>query len=454
MKESSSPAPVLATDALWQQWIQALRSRFLPYIIDSWISNIHPVSFQNDVLTLQAPDSFTKEWIGKHYVKDMLQALQEITTPKTRIEWTLGNAAQPAAKPAGRQTASAPAPESDSRFNSRYIFKNFIIGSSNQFAHAACMAVANSPSKAYNPLFLYGPSGLGKTHLLHAIGQHALSKNKKTNVIYLSTEEFTNQLIDAIKNKNTLKFRNKYRKIDILLIDDIHFLSGKEQTQEEFFHTFNTLYADHKQVVLTSDRSPKELKNIEDRLVSRFESGLIADLQPPDTETRIAIIRNKAESSGISLENDIAVFIATHIKHNIRKIEGALIRLISYSSLTGTPITLSMAQEILKDIIATEKEVEITMDLIQKRVAEHFDIRLGDLKSDKRQKSISGPRQLAMFLARELTRASLKDIGEAFGGKDHTTVIHALKKMEKLIHTDEPLKKTVNQIRLALKTRE
>ncbi len=397
----------------------------------------------------------------------MLLDLREIIDSDAKISLTVSSKPEPIKKSrAPKESISKDLPEAKASplkaanqdntipFNNKYIFDTFIIGSSNQFAHAACHAVADSPSKAYNPLFLYGDSGLGKTHLLQAIGQHILKKNKNFKVIYISAEEFTNQLIDSIKNKTSLKFRNKYRKIDLLLIDDIHFLSGKEQTQEEFFHTFNTLYTAHKQIVLSSDRSPKELKNMEDRLVSRFEWGLIADLQPPDMETRIAILRKKAESLNIELADDIAMFIASNIKMNIRKLEGSLIRLYSYSSLTGTPVTINMAREILKDIIVTEKQQEITVELIQKKTAEFFDIRVGDIKGDKRPKNIAVPRQIAMYLSREMTNLSLKDIGDSFGGKDHTTVIHAIKTITKKSDTDETIKRNILLLKNALKNNE
>jgi chromosomal replication initiator protein len=311
--------------------------------------------------------------------------------------------------------------------------------------HAASLAICDSPAKQYNPLFIYGGVGLGKTHLMHAIGQKVLQKFPKHKVMYISSEEFTNQLIGAIQNRSTPKFREKYRSVDVLLIDDIQFIAGKESTQEEFFHTFNALYDDHKQIVLTSDRPPKEISGLEERLVSRFLYGLVTDIQPPDFETRIAILKKKSERNAIPLTEDIFYFLAEKIKTNIRELEGALIRVVAFAKLTNKDVTVDLAREVLKDMII-EGEKKVTIDLIQKRVSEYFDIKLSDMRAKKRSKAIAYPRQIAMYLARKLTDFSLPEIGEQFGGRDHTTVMHAFDKIEGDIKNKQGLKQLVDKL--------
>ncbi|MCM8761245.1 MAG: chromosomal replication initiator protein DnaA, partial [Candidatus Omnitrophica bacterium] len=327
----------------------------------------------------------------------------------------------------------------------RYSFDHFVIGPSNRFAHAAALAVSDSPAKAYNPLFIYGGVGLGKTHLMHAIGHRVLQKSPKARVLYISSEEFTNQLISAIQNRTTLKFREKYRSVDILLIDDIHFIAGKEATQEEFFHTFNALYDAHKQIVVSSDRPPKEIERLEERLVSRFEWGLVTDIQPPDFETRIAILKKKSEKETIVLPEDVFYFLAEKIRTNIRELEGALIRVVAYAKLVGKDVSVELAKEVLKDMII-EGEKKVTIELIQKKVSEYFDIKLSDMRAKKRSKAIAYPRQIAMYLARQLTDYSLPEIGEQFGGRDHTTVIHAYDKIENDLKNKRGLKAIVDKV--------
>jgi chromosomal replication initiator protein len=327
------------------------------------------------------------------------------------------------------------------------LFDTFVIGAGNRFAHAASLAVAEAPAKAYNPLFLYGGVGLGKTHLMHAIGHYVLESNPNAKVVYISSEKFTNEFINAIRDNQTVDFRNKYRNVDVLLIDDIQFLAGKEQTQEEFFHTFNTLHEENKQIIISSDRPPKEIPTLEDRLRSRFEWGLITDIQPPDYETRIAILRKKAKAEALDIPNDVISYIANKIDTNIRELEGALIRVVAYSSLINRDLSAELAAEALKDIIPTNKPRQLTIADIQKTVGEHFDMRLEDFKAKKRTKAIAFPRQIAMYLARELTDFSLPKIGDEFGGRDHTTVIHAHEKIAKELQSDFSLRQTVETLK-------
>ncbi len=328
--------------------------------------------------------------------------------------------------------------------NPRNTFDSFVVGSNNQFAHAAGLAVAQSPAKTYNPLFVYGGVGLGKTHLMQAIGQYVGSRKKSSKVIYLSSEKFTNEFIDAIQNSTLVKFRKKYRQADVLLIDDIQFLAGKERSQEEFFHTFNTLFDGHKQIVLSSDRPPTEIKNLEQRLVSRFEWGLTAELQPPDIETRVAILRKKAQAFEIKLDDRILEFLASRIRTNVRRLEGALMRVASYASLSGRDLTDEAVEHLLKDILQEEARRAVTIDQIQRRVAEHFDVRLADMTSKRRPANIAFPRQVAMYLARELTKTSLSEIGDAFGGRDHGTVLHAHKLVIEKMKNEEKVRQTVS----------
>lgn len=335
--------------------------------------------------------------------------------------------------------------------NPKNTFDTFVIGSGNRFAHAASLAVAEAPAKAYNPLFIYGGVGLGKTHLMHAIGHYVLEHNPSAKVVYLSSEKFTNEFINSIRDNKATEFRNKYRKVDVLLIDDIQFLAGKESTQEEFFHTFNTLHEENKQIVISSDRPPKEIPTLEDRLRSRFEWGLITDITPPDLETRIAILRKKAKAEGLDIPNEVMLYIANQIDSNIRELEGALIRVVAYSSLINKDINADSSMEALKDIIPSSKPKIITILDIQQTVGEYFNVKLEDFKAKKRTKSVAFPRQIAMYLARELTDFSLPKIGEEFGGRDHTTVIHAHEKISNLMQTDVQFQNQMKEINELLK---
>ncbi len=341
--------------------------------------------------------------------------------------------------------ATGARPKRGIQLNPKYTFKNFVVGAGNQFAHAACMAVAEQPAKAYNPLFIYGETGLGKTHLLNAIGNY-VAERTDLRIAYLTTEQFTNEVINSIRYDKMMDLRKRYRHIDMLMIDDIQFLAGKERTQEEFFHTFNALYEAHKQLVLSSDRFPKDMPDIEERLRSRFEWGLIADLQPPDVETRIAILRKKSEDEGVTLPEDVVQFLATTMKSNIRELEGSLVRLGAYASLTGQTITLEMAKNVLRDLIGSKKKI-VSMDDIQETVGARFHVKISDLKSRRRSKTLVHPRQIAMYLCRELTDSSYPEIGRQFGGKDHTTIIHACKQVIKAKDSDSALSATLDSLK-------
>ncbi len=341
-------------------------------------------------------------------------------------------------------------PVYDFYLNPRYTFENFVIGQGNRFSHAACLAVADSPGKSYNPLFIYGGVGLGKTHLMQAIAHHARKKPTQPNFLYISSEKFTNHLINAISTRTTAKFREKYRSVDVLLIDDIHFLGGKESTQEAFFHIFNDLYDMHKQIVMSSDRPPKDIPSLEQRLVSRFEWGLVTDIQPPDLETRIAILKQKSGAESVAVSDDILFFIAEKIKSNIRELEGALIRVVAYAKLIGGEVSVALAKEVLKDMII-EGEKKVTIDLIQKKVSEYFDIKLSDMRVKKRGRAVAYPRQIAMYLARQLTDFSLSEIGDQFGGRDHTTVMHAYEKIENNLKAKEGLRGLVDRLTQSIK---
>jgi chromosomal replication initiator protein len=331
-------------------------------------------------------------------------------------------------------------------FNPKNTFETFVVGNNNNFAYAAAQAVAQAPGKSYNPLFLYGGVGLGKTHLLHAIGQHVASSKKGARVAYVSSEKFTNEYIDAIQNNQLVKFRKKYRQTDVLLIDDIQFLAGKERIQEEFFHTFNALHEGHKQIVLTCDRPASEIQNLEHRLVSRFEWGLVTDLQPPDVEMRLAILQKKAQLMGVALPEEIMNFLANRIRTNIRRLEGALIRVASYASLTGKKLTIEVVESLLREVLHEEGRFSISIEVIQKRVAEHFDIRLADMTSKRRPENIAFPRQIAMFLSRQMTESSLSAIGEAFGGRDHGTVLHACRLVKDRMEVDPNVRQVVSYL--------
>jgi chromosomal replication initiator protein len=427
-----------------------------PQTFDTWIRPISYVSHKSNSILLEVPNKFVKEWVEEKYLTMIQEAVSSLTGNKYTFEFRVNDKlpgigtveTAEMAIPQDEPPSNEKPKQGDfiSNLNTKYTFENFVCGGSNQFAHAAAQAVAVNPATNYNPLFIYGGVGLGKTHLLVAIGNYILSQKKKARVSYYTSEKFMNELINCLRYNKMEQFRNKFRSMDVLLIDDVQFIAGKERTQEEFFHTFNSLYESHKQIVVTSDKFPKDIPGLEERLRSRFEWGLIADIQPPDIETKIAILKKKAAQDNIRLLDDVALFLAESSTSNVRELEGMLIRLGAFSSLTGSEITLKMAREVLKDIIV-DKTREITIEFIQKQVADHFKIKVSELKSDKRLKTIVVPRQIAIYLSRELTKASYPEIGEKFGGKDHSTIIHSVKKIEKLLIQDMELKGLVENLK-------
>ncbi|MCX7926897.1 MAG: chromosomal replication initiator protein DnaA [Candidatus Omnitrophica bacterium] len=432
---------------IWDQVKERLKERYKEPIFSTWFAPLKPKEYSNNIFLLEVPDNFFGEWLQTHYLKDLEQIIKEVVQAPLQLrfevakEESLHSTTQ--IEPTVRKYSDT---GNDSLLlNSRYTFENFIVGPSNRHAHAYSLAVAETPGKLYNPLFIYGGVGLGKTHLVQAICHHILKKFPHLKIRYMPSERFTNELIDAITHKATASFRQRYRNVDVLVLDDIHFIAGKESTQEEFFHTFNALYDAHKQIIISSDRPPKEIENLQDRLVSRFGWGLTTDIQPPDLETRVAILKKKIEREPVTVPDEVIFFIAQLIKTNIRELEGALIRVIAYALLEEKPITLVLAKEVLKDLLKEPKKL-ITVDFIQRCVAEEFGISLSDLKLKRRNKTIVLPRQIAMYLSRELTELSLPEIGQYFGGKDHTTVLHSYNKIKEQIQQREDLKAKVERI--------
>jgi chromosomal replication initiator protein len=433
---------------IWDKAQGYLKDRLGKTVFETWILPLRPRLQNEHALVLDAPDNFFKDWVEKHYKQVIQEALKGVAKEEMTVDLDASVLAPSDPGKLKSETLRIRPPESQDGLglNPRYTFDNFVVGPSNRHAHAYSLAVAESPAKAYNPLFIYGGVGLGKTHLMQAICQHI--KNKKTGLVkicYMPSERFTNELIDAIQHHSTAAFRQKYRNMDVLVIDDIHFIAGKDSTQEEFFHTFNTLYDAHKQIVICSDRPAKEIANLQERLVSRFSWGLATDIQPPDLETRVAILKKKIEREPVTVPDEVIFFIAQLIKTNIRELEGALIRIIAYSLLEEKPITLELAKEVLKDLLKEPKKL-ITVDFIQRCVAEEFGISLQDLRTKRRNKTIVLPRQVAMYLSRELTDLSLPEIGEFFGGKDHTTVLHSYNKIKGNLSINELLKDRVDRV--------
>ncbi len=425
---------------IWNNTLKLIKVELTEVSFNTWLKTIEPVSIENDEILLAVPNEFTKSILEGRYLNLIKNAIKQATNKSYDISFTIPGENSIATNNIDnkqQQNVENLDTKQRAQLNPKYTFDTFVIGNSNRFAHAASLAVAEAPAQAYNPLFIYGGVGLGKTHLMHAIAHYVLNQNIKSKVVYVSSEKFTNELINSIRDDRNDEFRNKYRNIDVLLIDDIQFIAGKERTQEEFFHTFNSLHEANKQIIISSDRPPKEIPTLEDRLRSRFEWGLLADIQAPDLETRIAILRKKASVENISVPNDVMHYIATKIQSNIRELEGALIRIVAYSSLTNKEVTVELAEEALKDIISNNKPREITVDLIKKIITDHYDIKLEDFNSKKRTRAIAFPRQIAMYLTRELTDLSLPKIGDEFGGRDHTTVIHACDKISKEIEESE-----------------
>jgi chromosomal replication initiator protein len=435
---------------LWQKTLNIIKSEMSEVSFNTWIKSCEPISISSDTIKISVPNSFTQDILDKRYKDLVANSIKAICSKLYNVEFLIASDLKPEEFIKKEQPKEEKSiivnDEMSTTLNPKYTFDSFVIGNSNRFAHAASLAVAEAPAKAYNPLFIYGGVGLGKTHLMHAIGHYILQNNPNAKVVYVSSEKFTNELINSIKDDKNEEFRNKYRNVDILLIDDIQFIAGKERTQEEFFHTFNELHDANKQIILSSDRPPKEIPTLEDRLRSRFEWGLIADIQIPDFETRMAILKKKADVESLNVENEVMVYIATKIKSNIRELEGALIRIVAYSSLTNRAITVDLASEALKDIISKKQGKNITISIIQDIVASYFNLRVEELKSQRRTRNVVYPRQIAMYLSRKLTDMSLPKIGEEFGGRDHTTVIHAYEKISDNLNSDENLQKTIEDI--------
>jgi len=445
-------------EELWNKILEVIKKELRPQAYNSWFSQTKVVKFGENELIISAPGDFCKDWLEKHYTGFIKDIFKRTIGSDDNLKIEFRTADQKFSAPAH----SAPNPKKTTKksvpflkdnklfLTPKYTFDNFVVGDGNRFAHAACLAVAQSPSKSYNPLFVYGGVGLGKTHLMQAIGIHITQQNGKTKVLYISSEKFTNEMINSIRDDRTVAFRDKYRSVDVLLIDDIQFLAGKERTQEEFFHTFNTLYDSNKQIVITSDRPPKDIPTLENRLISRFEWGLITDIQPPDFETRVAILRKKAQAENLSVPAEVIDFIAEKIPSNIRQLEGALTKLVAFSTFTKKELSISLAKDILKDIIPLENK-KISVGQIQKAVTDYYTIKINSLLSKKRTKDIVLARQVAIYLSRELTDLSLTSIGEAFGRRDHTTIIHSYTKIKNKIEKDKSFKGIIKNLVLSIK---
>jgi chromosomal replication initiator protein len=432
---------------VWQKAQNPIKASIGETSYDTWFSHLKICETTPGILTIQAPDEYFKNWIDERYRTIIERCLRTEAGQGIDIEFAVNSELlnkKTQQKLDQIEKSFAPA-DKNIHLNPRFLFENFVVGAGNRFAFAAAQAVAEDPAKSYNPFFIYGPVGLGKTHLLQAIAHEAQRKNPSLKICYLSSEQFTNELINSIRHHSSEAFRQKYRHVDILLIDDIHFIAGKVSTQEEFFHTFNALHDHHKQIIICSDRPPKEIANLEERLVSRFAWGLITDIQPPDYETRVAILRKKLELESVAVPDDVVLFIAQEIKTNIRELEGALIRVVAYALLEDKLITLAVAKQVLKDMVK-ETIKTISVDMVQKEVAAYYRVTVADLKTKKRNKNVVLPRQVAMYLARKLTTHSLPEIGAAFGGKDHTTVLHAYKKVEKDFITNLEVKKSIDHL--------
>jgi chromosomal replication initiator protein len=451
----------MSASTIWDQVLGRIEAKVGPHSFHTWFKPTSLMADEGRTVSVRVPNLLFTEWLPKHYSVVLAEALKDVGRANTRLVFIpeepgsagAAGAAVPDlvvdgpppddARPAHQLTAPA-------GLNPRYTFDTFIVGPSNQFAHAACRAVAEAPSRSYNPLFIYGGVGLGKTHLMHAIGQYVVHHSRGLRLTYISSERFMNEMINALRFDRILDFRERYRSVDVLLVDDIQFVSGKEGTQTEFFHTFNALHDAQKQIVISSDRPPHEITHLEERLRSRFEWGLIADIQPPDIETKVAILKKKAETEAIPLPDEVALYIASRIKSNIRELEGSLIRLIAYASLTGRGLTLDLAQEVLRNVIDHDEKA-VTIEQIQKFVAEYYQLKLADLKSRNNSKSVAMPRQVAMYLCKSLTHASLPEIGRSFGGKHHSTVIHSIKKVEEMRKTDGGFDKAIHTLLQSLK---
>ncbi|MEW5981266.1 MAG: chromosomal replication initiator protein DnaA [Acidobacteriota bacterium] len=443
---------------VWDEVLSRIETKVNRYTLYAWFKPTSLVSDEGSTISVRVPHYLFRDWLTKHYAGLIAEALAEVKRAGTQVVYMTeapGEVPVPveASPPIDLESELPEAqlgllsaePTSGSGLNPRYAFETFVVGPSNQFAEAACRAVAEAPARSYNPLFLYGGVGLGKTHLMHAIGHYVLKQSPRFKLTYISAERFMNEMINAVQNGRIIDFRERYRSVDVLLIDDVQFLAGKEGTQNEFFHTFNALYDSQRQIVISSDCPPNEIPSLEERLRSRFEWGLIADIQPPDLETKTAILKKKAEAEGVPLPDAVAIHIAEKIKSNIRELEGSLIRLIAYASLSGKELSVALAQEVLRNVIGQDERA-VTIDMIQKSVADYYQLKVNDLRSRNNSKSVAMPRQIAMYLCKQLTNASLPEIGRHFGGKHHSTVIHSLRKIETLRTRDRDFNSTINSL--------
>ena len=440
------------TANIWDKFLELIKSRVSINTYTTWFQPTRLSRHEGDTVYVQIPSTVFRQVLTRTYGEIIKAVFHQMGTPHTKVQYVCTEEEPAQASPvaaAGTKQTKLDFESSDHQLNPRYTFDTFVVGKSNEFAHAASRAVAEQPSKAYNPLFLYGGVGMGKTHLMHAIGHMIKKRNPAMKLSYVSAEKFTIEVINSLRFDRMISFRDRFHTVDVLLVDDIQFIAGKERTQEEFFHTFNALYEQQKQIVISSDCLPKDINSIEERLRSRFEWGLIADIQPPDLETKIAILQKKAENDRFHLPDEVAEYIARAIKSNVRELEGALTRLMAYASLTGTAITLATAQSVLRNIIASQ-EKRVTIDLIQKSVSEHFNLREQDLKIRSNTRAIAFPRQVTMYIVKQLTTASLPEIGRQFGGKHHTTVLHSINKIEELRRSDKELNRTITRLMDAL----
>jgi len=452
---------------VWGRILHSLKGRLNQQTLDTWFSPIQFESLDSSqhVLRLRAPNQVVKDWVVSNYGKVLAESLNEVRLSGYSVGWVVGKASDwvpenltlphtetieevtiPDTLPVVTVSEPTTAPPVEPSLSAKYTYESFVVGSCNQFAHAASLAVAEAPGRTYNPLYLYGGVGLGKTHLMHACGHAIKARNQHLKLCYISSERFMNDLINAIRYDKTQSFREKYRSVDVLLIDDVQFMAGKERTQEEFFHTFNALYDQQKQIVISSDCPPREIPTLEERLHSRFEWGLIADIEPPDLETKIAILKRKGDLIGVTIPDDVAMFIAGRVKSNVRELEGSLVRLIAIASLRGEPISKSLAQDAIRNIAKEEESGVVTIQQIQKLVASTYKLTSEELISKNNARQISHPRQVAMYLCKHLTKHSYPEIGRAFGGKHHTTVMHSVEKIEALVATDETLQRLISEL--------
>jgi chromosomal replication initiator protein len=439
---------------LWTQALAEIKERIGRQNYETWIKPIGFISRNKNEICLDVPNKFFRDWLTEHYLVQIQDILSTLAKHDVKVVFEINEKTnrQANAEKGVKREERERVQKSNSNLVPKYTFQNFVVGASNQFAHAACVAVANQPGEHYNPLFIYGGVGLGKTHLVNAIG-HQSAQRSGLKVVYLSSESFMNELIGSLRRDKMDEFKKKFRNVDILILDDVQFIAGKERTQEEFFHTFNSLYESHKQIVITSDKFPKEIPGIEDRLRNRFEWGLIADIQPPDMETRVAILQKKAENEGVQLPHDVAFFLASNIDSNVRELEGSLTRLGAFSSLTKATITVELAKDVLKNTLKNAQQ-EITVENIQKTICDYFNLKIGDLKAKRRTQNIALPRQVAMYLCRKYTETSFPAIGDKFGGRDHSTVIHASKTIERKIKEDPHMQTTIEKLERNLNIRK